>query len=153
MSPEQIHGNPVDERTDIYALGITAYEMITGQRPFPENDLAKLMNLHLSEDAPDPCLLVPDLPDELRDFLMGSIKKEPDARFKNISQILKKLLPLAEKLDLKVQPQQRKQGKMVSMLLFYDEEHQLALNQFIDKFNNNISEIGAALRVAHFEDI
>ena len=153
MSPEQIQGNPVDERTDIYALGITAYEMITGQRPFPENDLAKLMDLHLSEDAPDPCLLVPDLPDELREFLMGSIKKEPVARFKNMSQILKKLLPLAEKLDLKVQPQQRKQRKMVSMLLFYDEEHQLALNQFIDKFSNNIGEIGATLRVAQFEDI
>jgi serine/threonine protein kinase len=153
MSPEQIQGNPVDERTDIYALGITAYEIITGQRPFPENDLAKLMDLHLSEDAPDPCLLVPDLPDELRDFLMGSIKKEPVARFKNMSQILKKLLPLAEKLDLKVQPQQRKQGKVVSMLLFYNEEHQLALNQFIDKFSNNIGEIGATLRVAQFEDI
>jgi len=153
MSPEQIQGNPVDERTDIYALGITAYEMITGQRPFPENDLAKLMDLHLSEDAPDPCLLVPDLPDELKEFLIGSIKKEPVARFKNVSQILKKLLPLAEKLDLKVQPQQRKQGKMVSMLLFYDEEHQLALNQFIDKFSNNIGEIGATLRVAQFKDI
>jgi serine/threonine protein kinase len=153
MSPEQIQGNPVDERTDIYALGITAYEMITGRRPFPENDLARLMDLHISEDAPDPCLLVPDLPDELREFIMGSIKKKPAARFRNMSQILKILLPLAEKLDLKGQLKQGKQGKMVSMLLFYDEEHQLALNQCIDKFNNNISEIGAILRVAHFEDI
>jgi eukaryotic-like serine/threonine-protein kinase len=153
MSPEQIEGNPVDERTDIYALGITAYEMITGQRPFPENNIAKLMDLHLSEDGPDPSLLASDLPDELRDFLMGSIKKDPDARFKNMSQILKKLLPLAEKLDLKVHSQQRKRGKMISMFIFYDEEHQLALNQFVDKFSNDIEEIGATLRVAQFEDI
>jgi len=153
MSPEQIEGNPVDERTDIYALGITAYEMITGQRPFPEDNIAKLMDLHLSEDAPDPRLLVSDLPDELREFLMGSIKKDSAARFKNMSQILKKLLPLAEKLDLKVHPQQRKRGKMISMFLFYDEEHQLALNQFVDKFSNDVEEIGATLRVAQFEDI
>jgi hypothetical protein len=68
-------------------------------------------------------------------------------------QIFKKLLPLAERLDLKVQPHRQKQGKMVSMLLFYDEENQLALNEFIDKFSNNISEIGATLRVAQLEDI
>ena len=108
---------------------------------------------HLSEDGPDPRLLASDLPDELREFLMGSIKKEPDARFKNMSQILKKLLPLAEKLDLKVHPQQLKPRKMISMLLFYDEEHRLALNQFVDKFSNDVEEIGATLRVAQFEDI
>ena len=153
MSPEQIDGNPVDERTDIYVLGIMAYEMIIGQRPFPEDDIAKLMDLHLSEDGPDPRLLMPDLPDELSNFMIGSTKRDPAARFKNISQILNELLPLAEKIDLKIQPQQRKKGKMISMFLCYDEEHQLALNQFIDKFSNNIGEFGATLRVAHFEDI
>ena len=153
MSPEQIQGNPVDERTDIYALGITAYEMITGQRPFPENDLARLMDLHLSEDGPDPRLLASDLPDELREFIMGSIKKDPAARFKNMSQILKKLLPLAEKLDLEVHPQRLKPRKMISMFLFYDEEQRLALNQFVDKFSNDVEEIGATLRVAQLEDI
>jgi hypothetical protein len=70
-----------------------------------------------------------------------------------VSQILKKLLPLAEKLDLKVHPQQRKQGKMISMFIFYDEEHQLALNQFVDKFSNDVEEIGATLRVTQLEDI
>jgi hypothetical protein len=39
------------------------------------------------------------------------------------------------------------------MFLFYDEEHQLALNQFVDKFSNDVEEIGATLRVAQFEDI
>lgn len=153
MSPEQIDGNPVDERTDIYALGITAYEMITGQRPFPEDNIAKLMDLHLSEDAPDPRLLVPNLPDELSNFILGSTRKDPTERFKNISQILNELLPLAEKLDLQMQPQQGKKEKMISMFLFYDEELQLDLNQLIDKFNNAIAEMGATLRVAQLEDI
>ncbi|MFZ3138020.1 MAG: hypothetical protein WA126_11595 [Thermodesulfovibrionales bacterium] len=41
-------------RTDIYSLGIMLYEMLAGQRPFSENNLGKLMDFHLKEDAPDP---------------------------------------------------------------------------------------------------
>lgn len=64
MSPEQIEGEMVDERTDIYSLGIMAYELVTGQRPYPEDDLFELMDLHV-QDVPDPRRLIPDLPDEL----------------------------------------------------------------------------------------
>jgi serine/threonine protein kinase len=69
MSPEQIVGESVDERTDIYSLGILVYEMISGQRPYPEDDLAELMDLHVREDVPDPRSLVPDLPDEISYFI------------------------------------------------------------------------------------
>ena len=50
MAPEQIESEKLDERTDIYALAITAYEMLTGRRPFPEDDIQTLMQIHLSED-------------------------------------------------------------------------------------------------------
>jgi serine/threonine protein kinase len=48
MAPEQIESDPMDQRTDIYALGITAFEMLAGQKPFQETDPQKLMDLHLN---------------------------------------------------------------------------------------------------------
>ncbi|NIR16678.1 MAG: protein kinase, partial [Desulfobacterales bacterium] len=52
--PEKIQGDPVDERSDIYALGITTYEMVTGQRPFAGNDPTEVMSLRVNKDVPDP---------------------------------------------------------------------------------------------------
>jgi serine/threonine protein kinase len=63
MSPEEIEGESVDQRSDIYVLGITAYEMLTGRRPFPEDDLPALLNMHLEQDIPDPAELRPDIPE------------------------------------------------------------------------------------------
>ena len=82
MSPEQIRGEPVDERTDIYSLGIMLYEMLTGKRPFPEESLGKLMDLHVKEDTPDPRILIPDMPEELHSVIMKSIRKDPRERFR-----------------------------------------------------------------------
>ncbi len=153
MAPEQILGNPVDERTDIYSLGITVYEMITGKRPFPEDDLGQLLDLHMKEDAPDPRTSVPDLPDELYNFLVGSIRKDQNLRLKNMTEVISILQPLADKMGLKCQPQERQKSKMVGLFLLYREDHQLVLNQLIDKFSNDITEIGAELRIAQVGDI
>ncbi|MEW6571341.1 MAG: protein kinase [Nitrospirota bacterium] len=150
MAPEQIQGSPVDERSDIYSLGITAYEMITGKRPFPEDDISKLMDMHVNEEIPDPHLSVPDLPDELCRFLKKSTRKNPAERYNDISEIVKEIEPLAEKLGL-VQADKAEKDKIMGLFLFYQDRHQLALNRLIDAFNNVVSEIGAELRVTQVE--
>ena len=153
MSPEQIRGEPVDERTDIYSLGIMLYEMLTGKRPFPEESLGKLMDLHVKEDTPDPRILIPDMPEELHSVIMKSIRKDPGERFHNIPEIVNKLRPLADKMGLKFRMQERKKGKIMGLFLFYRDEHQLDLNRLINKLNNDIADIGAVLRITHIEDI
>jgi serine/threonine protein kinase len=70
MAPEQIESEKLDERTDIYALAITAYEMLTGRRPFPENDIQVLIQMHLNEDIPDPGDRVSGLSEGLREFIL-----------------------------------------------------------------------------------
>lgn len=152
ISPEQIKGNPIDERTDIYSLGITVYEMIAGRLPFSGDDARTILNWHVQQDIPDTRPIFPDLPDELHTFLMKTIQKEPSARYHTISEILNELVPLAEKSGVQVEPRYCKQSKMIGMFLVYQDEQQLELKRFIEEFNKNISETGAILRITHFDD-
>jgi serine/threonine protein kinase len=153
MSPEQIEGESVDERTDIYSLGIMAYEMVTGQRPYPEDDLATLLDLHVHEDVPDPRTLVPDLPNELHYFIRRSTQRDPSARFKTVWEVLRDLQPFADKLGVERQPRGGHQRKMMSLSVFYQEEHQLLLNRLVEEFSNELQKIGLVLRAADFKDV
>ena len=153
MSPEQIEGLPMDERTDIYSLGITAFEMITGQRPFPEDDIMRLMDSGARKDVPDPRTLVPDLPDELYDFIVCATQPDPAGRYKNISQALYDLKPLAEKMGVKRETPLTEQRKMMSLFLFYEDQHELILKRLIEDFSLEIKKAGAELRAAEFKDV
>ncbi len=153
ISPEQIKGDPIDERTDIYSLGITAYEMITGEIPFAGEDMRTLVNAHLYKDIPDIRTRFPDIPDGLHTFLTKSTQKEPAARYRNVSEILKELTPLAETCSIEVTPRVCKFSKMIGMFVQYQDEQQLAVKSLIEEFNKNIIETGAILRVTPFEDL
>jgi serine/threonine protein kinase len=151
--PEKIQGDPVDERSDMYALGITTYEMLTGQRPFAEDDPARVMSLHVNKDVPDPCSFIPDLPEELSDFVLRATKKNPSERYENVPQILYELQPLAQKMGLTRHLQVKEQRKMMSLFLFYQDEHQLTLKRLVEDFTNELKKIGADIRAADFKDI
>ena len=153
MSPEQIQGETVDGRTDIYSLGIMVYEMITGQRPYPEEDLAKLMDLHVNEDVPDPSIIVPDLPKELLNFIRRATHRDPSARFTTVWEILRDLQPFADKIGVRRQSDLGDQRKMMSLFLFYQDGQQLALNRLVEDFSRELKKIGAVVRAADFKDV
>ena len=89
MSPEQIECRSVDGRTDVYSLGLTAYEMVCGRRPYPDADAFRAMTLHLENDIPDPAATVPDLPTPLRDFIVNACRRDPGARYASARDALK----------------------------------------------------------------
>ncbi|HZV46967.1 MAG TPA: protein kinase [Thermodesulfovibrionales bacterium] len=153
ISPEQIKGDPVDERSDIYSLGITVYEMLTGTLPYSGDDMKTLVNWHLNEEIHDTRSSLPDLPDEMHTFFMRSIRKDPRARFNNVSEVIGLLKPLAEKLGIKVEPNFCIQQKMIGMFLVYQEQQRLTLKRLIEEFNRNVSEAGAVLKITQFEDL
>jgi len=153
MSPEQIEGERIDERTDIYALGLTIYEMITGQKPYPEDDINRVMDLHLNQDVPDPREVVPDLPEEICNIVLRAAQRDPAARYKSISQLLKDLEPLAKKEGVTLQPELREQRKMMSLFLFYQDEHEQVLKRLVEDFSHELSKLGAELRAAEFRDV
>lgn len=81
VAPEQILGKALDGRADIYALGITAFELITGQVPFDAHDVVALLRKHLHSPMPDPRDIRPDVPEDLAAFIRGCCQKKPRQRF------------------------------------------------------------------------
>ncbi len=151
ISPEQIKGNPVDERTDIYSLGITVYEMLTGKRPYVVTEGKDILKWHLEKDIVDEHIDMENIPPELRNFFMATIRKEPSERYSRVSEILKELEPIANKFKIE-RPCFLKQNQMIGMFLVFQEEHELELKRYIEEFGKKISETGASLKVMKIED-
>ncbi len=81
MAPEQVRGEHVDPRADIYALGAVLFELLTGQPPFHGQNLAEIMQQHLEAPVPDPKAWVPDLPPELTVVVQRALAKAPEERY------------------------------------------------------------------------
>ncbi|MFF2085992.1 protein kinase [Nocardia sp. NPDC058176] len=80
-APEQLEGRPLDARTDIYALGCTLYELLTGFVPFPREGPAAQISAHLLEPPPRPSLADPALPPVLDAVIARAMAKNPADRF------------------------------------------------------------------------
>jgi len=82
MSPEQARGKPIDQRSDVFSMGIVLYEMLTGKKLFQgDTDLNTLEKVWAAKVEPLPTELNKDIPRGLEEILLKSLEKEPDARF------------------------------------------------------------------------
>ncbi|HYN01932.1 MAG TPA: serine/threonine-protein kinase [Vicinamibacteria bacterium] len=80
MSPEQLQGREVTVRSDIYALGLLIYELVTGRRAFEGKGLAELTRKHRDERPIDPSVLVPDLDPAVERTIVACLEKDPKRR-------------------------------------------------------------------------
>ena len=95
MAPEQLRGEPVDERCDIYSAGAVLYEMMTGKRAFPQEQVACLIDAVLNEEPVDPCALSPFIPRALARVVLRAMRKRPHDRFQRAEQLSRALQDLS----------------------------------------------------------
>jgi serine/threonine protein kinase len=93
MAPEQFHNEPLTAAADQYALGVVAYEMLTGKKPFDGTTLAEIIKQHLFEEPPDIRVDRPDLPPSVSSTIVRMLAKEPAARFPDLETAIAALGP------------------------------------------------------------
>ncbi|RKY17962.1 MAG: hypothetical protein DRP63_02795, partial [Planctomycetota bacterium] len=113
MAPEQFEGAPPDPRVDIYALGVTFYELVTGRRPFEGKTAFKVMEAHLRKKPPRPEDIVAGIHPEISRIILKMLEKEPEKRYQSMDELIRDL-DRAEQILTGKKPE----GKRVSAGLF-----------------------------------
>ena len=91
MSPEQVLGKEIDEKTDIYSLGAIMYEMVTGRPPYSGSDSMSIMYQHVQGSAKPPIEKNANIPIELSDLVMNCMKVKPEERIQSMTELRQNL--------------------------------------------------------------
>ncbi len=100
MAPEQISSKNVDQRADIYALGIVFFEMLTGRRPFEADTPLAVLVKQANEPLPRPRQFCPDLPESVERVLFKALAKQPQDRYQSMDEFSRALGGLTEAVQL-----------------------------------------------------
>ena len=94
LAPEVTQGRPASAQSDIYAAGVTFYEIITGHVPYNKDNAIDIAVAHVKEKFPSPKKYLPDCPKEVEKIIQKCVKKNPNERYKNANDLYEDLVAL-----------------------------------------------------------
>ncbi len=100
MSPEQGLGQPGDERSDLYALGVLFYQMVTGELPYDADTPLAVILKHVNEPVPRPIEMNPNTPEAVQTVIIKSMAKDPNERYQSALEFINDLTAAAAASDL-----------------------------------------------------
>jgi serine/threonine protein kinase len=99
MSPEQIKGERVDARTDLYSLGVTLFEMLSGRPPYESDSVMTMMMMHVQDPVPNLLELRPDVPAAIVAIIYRALSKEPAERYATAAEMASALRDVLGSLE------------------------------------------------------
>lgn len=144
MAPEQISGEKVDNRTDIWALGVMLYEMLTGELPFQDAYEQAIMYAILNTDPKPVQSLRPEIPGELAHIVHTALQKNPVHRYHQMEDLLNELWSLTQQFDLSLLKKKQIQGVdapiVVAILPFFNLNMDQEEEYFCEGFSHDIRD-------------
>ncbi|MFC1852756.1 protein kinase [candidate division CSSED10-310 bacterium] len=126
MSPEQFHDGTIDERSDIYSLGVIFYELFTGHLPFQGETPVSIAMKHMQEKPKTPRKLNPDIQPHVEKIILTALEKDPAKRFQKVEEILQSF-----KSGKTVATQKKKKAKI--LIADDDEDIRKLLSIILEK--------------------
>ncbi len=132
MAPEQITGEAVDARTDVYSLGIVAYQMLTGSQPF-EGPMHEVRNIQRTASVPSPRTIDPRVPDDLDELVRRATAKAPADRFQSCGEVLRLL---SEKIET------GSTGLVIKTVTFvYKQSQEATVSHIVEDLKDRVEKI------------
>ncbi len=113
IAPELVQGEQVDHRADLYSLGVSLYEIVTGRLPFVGNSSMVILRQHVQDPPDPPRHLVSDVPQALHTLILKLMAKDPENRYGSANEVIEALNQLAD-LDFAVETKETKRGYVQS---------------------------------------
>jgi serine/threonine-protein kinase len=104
MSPEQCNGGAVDRRTDVYAMGVILYQMLTGRLPFVAGKLTELLLAHATQAPPPLRSIDADIPPPVESAVLMALEKDPERRFNSVEALARAFVDEARATPLPITP-------------------------------------------------
>ena len=113
ISPEQVEGKDVDQRSDIYSLGVILYEMVTGGVPFKGDSALTVALKHKTERPADPKTVNPQIPEGFNRVILKCMEKDSEIRYQDVGELLVNLEKLEKGEPVSVPPKKEKKPEIV----------------------------------------